>query len=90
MMETVPRTAEEIDRLRAAVASMPIYINALVSPDGRTVVVPIRPTRTLVFDAATGDLTREIATSFDGCAPGPALFSGGMFFCFLGMSGSLC
>ena len=39
MMETVPRTAEAIDRLRAAVASMPIYINALVSPDGRAATV---------------------------------------------------
>src|SRR5687767_10071542 len=39
MMETVPRTAAEIERLRAAVASMPIYINALVSPDGRAATV---------------------------------------------------
>jgi uncharacterized protein len=39
MMETVPRTAEEMARLKAAVASMPIYINALVSPDARAVAV---------------------------------------------------
>jgi len=39
MMETVPRTVEEIARLRAAVASMPIYINALVSPDGKAATV---------------------------------------------------
>ena len=39
MMETVPRTAEEIARFKAAVASMPIYINALVSPDGKAAAV---------------------------------------------------
>ena len=39
MMETVPQTPEEIERLRAAVASMPIYINALVSPDGKAAAV---------------------------------------------------
>jgi predicted RND superfamily exporter protein len=39
MMERVPRTADEIARLREAVASMPIYINALVSPDGRAAAV---------------------------------------------------
>ncbi|HZI81985.1 MAG TPA: outer membrane lipoprotein-sorting protein [Vicinamibacterales bacterium] len=39
MMETVPRTAEEVARLKAAVASMPIYINALVSPDGKAATV---------------------------------------------------
>jgi predicted RND superfamily exporter protein len=39
MMETVPRTAEEIARLKEAVASMPIYINALVSPNGKAATV---------------------------------------------------
>jgi predicted RND superfamily exporter protein len=39
MMEVVPRTSEEIARLKADVASMPIYINALVSPDGRSAAV---------------------------------------------------
>src|SRR5262245_55255175 len=39
MMDTVPRTPEEIARLRAAVASMPIYINTLVSPDGKAAAV---------------------------------------------------
>jgi uncharacterized protein len=39
MMEKVPRTPEEIERLRAAVASMPIYINALASPDGKAAAV---------------------------------------------------
>ena len=39
MMETVPQTPEEIARLKAAVASMPIYINALVSPDGKAAAI---------------------------------------------------
>ena len=39
MMETVPHTPEEIARLKASVASMPIYINALVSPDGKAATV---------------------------------------------------
>ncbi len=39
MMETVPQTPEEIERLRAAVASMPIYINALVSPDDKAAAI---------------------------------------------------
>jgi predicted RND superfamily exporter protein len=39
MMEPVLRTPEEIARLRAAVASMPIYINTLVSPDAKAAAV---------------------------------------------------
>jgi predicted RND superfamily exporter protein len=39
MLETIPRTPEEIARLKAAVASNPIYINALVSPDGSAAAV---------------------------------------------------
>jgi uncharacterized protein len=39
MMEAIPHTPEEIAKLRAAVAAMPIYINALVSPDGRAAAV---------------------------------------------------
>ncbi|MBI3606936.1 MAG: MMPL family transporter [Nitrospirae bacterium] len=39
MMETIPRTPEEIAHLKAAVASLPIYINALVSPDGNAAAV---------------------------------------------------
>ena len=39
MMERVPQTPEEIERLRAAVASMPIYINALVSPDNKAAAI---------------------------------------------------
>lgn len=36
MMEVIPQTPEEIARLKAAVATSPIYINALVAPDGKT------------------------------------------------------
>lgn len=39
MMETVPQTRAEIEKLKAAVASMPIYINSLVSPDGKAAAV---------------------------------------------------
>ena len=39
MLETVPQTPAEIERLKAAVASMPIYINSLVSPDGRSAAI---------------------------------------------------
>lgn len=39
MMETIPQTPEEIARLKAAVATSPIYINALVSPDGKTAAI---------------------------------------------------
>jgi predicted RND superfamily exporter protein len=39
MMETAPQTPEEVARLKAAVASMPIYINALVSPDSKAAAV---------------------------------------------------
>src|SRR5688572_24020366 len=39
MLDTVPTTPEGIARLRSAVAAMPVYINTLVSPDGRTAAV---------------------------------------------------
>ena len=39
LMETVPQTPQEIAKLKAAVASMPIYINALVSPDGKSAAI---------------------------------------------------
>jgi len=39
MMESVPQTPQDIAKLKSAVASMPIYINALVSPDGRSAAV---------------------------------------------------
>src|SRR6185503_8878096 len=39
MMDTIPQTPEEMARLKADIASMPIYINALVSPDGKAAAV---------------------------------------------------
>jgi len=39
MMEAVPQTPADIEKLKAAVASMPIYNNALVSPDGKAASV---------------------------------------------------
>jgi predicted RND superfamily exporter protein len=39
MLETMPQTPAEMERLKAAVASMPIYINSLVSPDGRSAAI---------------------------------------------------
>ncbi len=39
LLDTMPRSAEDIARLKAAVASNPIYINALASQDGKTAAV---------------------------------------------------
>jgi predicted RND superfamily exporter protein len=39
MMEAVPQTPEEMKRLKEDIASMPMYINALVSPDGKAAAV---------------------------------------------------
>jgi uncharacterized protein len=39
IMETVPQTPAEIEKLKAAVASMPLYINTLVSPDGKAAAI---------------------------------------------------
>ena len=39
LMERVPETPGEIEALRVAVASMPIYVNALVSPDSRATAI---------------------------------------------------
>lgn len=39
MLETIPTRPADIAKLKAAVASMPIYQNALVSPDGRAAAI---------------------------------------------------
>jgi len=39
IMEKVPQTPEEMQRFREAVQSMPFYVNALISPDGKAVAV---------------------------------------------------
>ncbi len=49
MMETVPQTPDEIAKLKADVASMPIYNNVLVSPGGKAaaIVVDFRQDQTI-------------------------------------------
>lgn len=39
MMDKAPTTRAEIEQFKAAVARMPIYINALVSPDGKSAAI---------------------------------------------------
>jgi predicted RND superfamily exporter protein len=39
MMDKVPQTPAEIEELKQAVARMPVYINSLVSPDGKTAAI---------------------------------------------------
>jgi predicted RND superfamily exporter protein len=39
LMETIPQTPGEMAKLKADIASMPIYINTLVSPDGRSAAI---------------------------------------------------
>jgi uncharacterized protein len=39
MLEMLPQTPAEVEKLKNAVASMPIYVNALVSPDGKSAAV---------------------------------------------------
>jgi uncharacterized protein len=39
MLDTLPQTPAEVETLKAAVASMPIYINSLVSRDGRSAAI---------------------------------------------------
>ena len=72
MMEKVPQTAEEIAQLKAQVASMPIYINALVSPDGKAAAVvadfkvdKANPTYTAMIDAVRPILEREQGADVD-------------------------
>jgi predicted RND superfamily exporter protein len=63
MMERVPQTPEEIARFKQAVASMPIYINALVSPDGRAAAIVADFTqdeRSPNFIALNADLHRVV------------------------------
>ena len=39
LMEVVPQTPQEIAQLKADVASMPIYLNSLVAPDGKAAAI---------------------------------------------------
>lgn len=72
MMEQVPQTPTEIAQLRARVVSMPIYINALVSPDGKAVAIvadfktdKTNPNYTVMIDALRPILDRERDDSVD-------------------------
>jgi len=39
LMEVVPQTPQDMAKLKAAVDSMPIYVNSLVSPDGKAAAI---------------------------------------------------
>ncbi len=39
MMDTIPQTPQEITALKAAVADSPMYLNTLVSPDGKAAAI---------------------------------------------------
>ena len=69
MLDTVPTTPEGIARLRAAVASMPVYVNSLVSPDGRSAAVIAdfkQDSTTPNYIALTGGLHRIVDRERDG------------------------
>ena len=69
MMETIPQTPTEMTAFKAAVASMPIYINALVSPDGKAaaVVADFKQDETTPnFIALNADLRKVLQRESDG------------------------
>src|SRR5688572_21751249 len=69
MLDIVPTTPEGIARLRAAVASMPVYVNALVSPDGRAAAVIAdfkQDSTTPNYIALTAGLHRIVDREKDG------------------------
>jgi uncharacterized protein len=72
MLEKIPRTPAEIAQLKAMVASMPIYINSLVSPDGKAAAVvadfktdKANPNYTAMIDAVRPIVERERDDSVD-------------------------
>src|SRR2546428_428218 len=72
MLEKVPQTPAEIERLRADVAAMPIYIGSLVSSDGKTAAViadfkvdPDNPSFTAMISALGPIIERERDASVD-------------------------
>ena len=69
LMEKIPQTPEDIAKLKAAVASMPIYINALVSPDGKAaaVIADFRQDKTIPnFVAMLKDMREVVDRERDG------------------------
>lgn len=68
MLEKVPQTPEEITRFKAAVASMPIYVNALVSPNGKAaaIVADFKQDETVPnFIALNADLHKVLSEERD-------------------------
>jgi len=69
LMEKIPQNPEDIAKLKAAVASMPIYINALVSPDGKAaaVIADFRQDKTIPnFVAMLKDMREVVDRERDG------------------------
>src|SRR5258706_4488678 len=69
LMERIPQTPEDIAKLKAAVASMPIYINALVSPDGKAaaIVADFKQDKTIRnFVAMLKDMREVVDRERDG------------------------
>lgn len=64
MLERIPRTPEEIAAMRRAVERNPIYINALVSPDGKAAAV-IADFRILKENAAYAPLHAKLKDIVD-------------------------
>ena len=75
MMESVPQTPAEIVKLKAAVASMPIYINTLVSPDGKAaaVIADFKEDEKIPNKIVMLKDLREIASPFSCACSGFAL-----------------
>jgi predicted RND superfamily exporter protein len=63
MLETLPQTPADIERLKADVTSMPIYINSLVAPDGRSaaIVADFKQDATIPNFVAMIDGMRQVA-----------------------------
>ncbi len=69
MMETVPQTPAEIAKLKTAIASMPIYINSLISPDGKAAAVVAdfkQDEKTPNYIALTAGLRKIVDRERDG------------------------
>jgi len=72
MMEKIPESAAEIAQLRAAVASLPIYIDSLVSRDGRAAAVvadfkidEVKPNYTAIMEQIRPIVDRERDSQVD-------------------------
>ena len=72
LMETVPQTPAEMAALKAALASLPIYINSLVSADGKAAAVVAdfkvdksNPNYTAIVQAIRPIIERERDSSVD-------------------------